>query len=254
MKTDRKDARGIAHLLRMGWYRPVHCKSPPSQELQALLTGRKLLQDKLKDIGLGIRGLLRGFGLKLGKISKGLFAGRVRQLVDGHTMLESVVGPMLAAREALRKEFAVLHRKLLAIARSDALCRRLMTTPGVGPQVAVTYKAAVDDPTRFRSSKAVGPHFGLTPRRYQSGEMDVTGGISRVGDSMARAALYEAANAMLTKSKRHSALKSWALAVAKRRGQQRAKVALARKLATVLHRMWIDGTEFRYSEDAAVTA
>jgi transposase len=200
VKTDRKDARGIAQLLRMGWFRPVHRKSPPAQEVRALLVGRKLLQGKLTDVELGIRGLLRGFGLKLGEVSKGRFAARVRALVAGQPMLERVVEPMLRAREALRCEFHVLHRAVLAIVREDAVCRRLMSVPGVGALVAVTFTSAVDDPARFRRSRAVGAHFGLTPKKYQSGETDVTGGISKAGDAMVRAALYEAANVMLTRA------------------------------------------------------
>jgi transposase len=251
VKTDRKDARGIAQLLRMGWYRPVHRKSPPAQEVRALLVGRKLLQGKLLDVELGIRGLLRGFGLKLGEVSKGRFAARVRELAAGQPTLERVVEPMLRAREALRSEYLVLHRAVLAIVRADAVCRRLMTVPGVGALVAVTFTSAVDDPARFRRSRTVGAYFGLTPRKYQSGETDVTGGISKAGDAMARTALYEAANVMLTRAGKFSALKRWALEVAKRRGTRRAKVALARKLATVLHRLWVDGSEFRFGKEAA---
>ena len=251
VKTDRKDARGIAQLLRMGWYRPVHRKSPPAQEVRALLVGRKLLQAKLRDVELSIRGILRGFGLKVGEVSKGQFAARVKELVAGHEMLETVIGAMLQARDGLQIEFMRLHRRMLAIVRGDAVCRRLMTAPGVGALVAVTFKTAVDDPERFRTAKAVGAHFGLTPKRYQSGETDVSGGISKVGDAMVRTALYEAANAMLTRTVRISALKRWALEVARRRGMKRAKVALARKLAGVLHRMWANGTDFRWGKEAA---
>src|SRR5215203_3123737 len=240
VKTDRKDARGIAQLLRMGRYRPVHRKSPPAQEVRALLVGRKLLQGKLLDVELSIRGLLRGFGLKLGETSKGRFAARVHELIAGQPMLERVVEPMLRARDVLRAEYQVLHRAVLAIVREDAVCRRLMTVPGVGALVAVTFTSAIDDPARFRRSRAVGAHFGLTPKRYQSGETDVTGGISKAGDGMVRAALYEAANVMLTRASKFSSLKRWALEVAKRRGMRRAKVALARKLACVLHRMWVN--------------
>ena len=253
VKTDRKDARGIAQLLRMGWYRPVHCKSPPAQEVRALLVGRKLLQGKLLDVELGIRGLLRGFGLKLGEVSKGQFAARVRELIAGQPMLERVVEPMLRAREALRCEFHVLHRAVLAIVREDAVCRRLMSVPGVGALVAITFTSAVDDPARFRRSRSLGAYFGLTPKRYQSGETDVTGGISKAGDTMVRTALYEAANVMLTRAGKFSTLKRWALEVAKRRGPRRAKVALARKLATVLHRLWVDGREFRFGKEVAAT-
>jgi transposase len=158
---------------------------------------------------------------------------------------------MLQAREALRAEFGKLHRAMLSIARGDEVCRRLMTVPGVGALIAVTFTSAVDDPQRFAKSKAVGAHFGLTPRKYQSGETDITGAVSRVGDAMVRTALYEGAHILLTRAVRFSALKRWALEVAKRRGMKRAKVALARKLAVILHRMWIDGTTFRWSRPTA---
>jgi transposase len=249
VKTDRRDARGIAQLLRMGWFRPVHCKSPPAQEVRALLTARKLLQAKMRDVELSLRGLLRGFGLKIGEISKGQFATRVRTLTAGHAMLEKIAGAMLQAREALQTEFARLHRAMLAIARGDDVCRRLMSVPGVGALIAVTFTSAVDDPERFARSRAVGAHFGLTPRKYQSGETDITGAVSRVGDPMVRTALYEGAHILLTRAVRFSSLKRWALEVAKRRGMRRAKVALARKLAVILHRMWIDGTTFRWNRE-----
>jgi transposase len=252
VKTDRKDARGIAQLLRMGWFRPVHCKSPPAQEVRALLVARKQLQAKTRDVELSLRGLLRGFGLKVGEVSKGRFAARVRELVAGHAMLERIAEAMLQARDALRTEFAKLHRAMLAIVRADAVCRRLMTVPGVGALVAVTFSSAVDDPQRFAKSKAVGAHFGLTPKKYQSGETDVTGAISKVGDALVRTALYEAAHILLTRAVRFSALKRWAMAVAQRRGMKRAKVALARKLAVVMHAMWRTGTAFRWGQEAEI--
>lgn len=254
VKTDRKDARGIAQLLRMSWYRPVHCKSLRSQEVRALLTGRKLLLSKVTDVELGIRGLLRGFGLKVGPISQGRFVARIRELIAGHGGLERVIEPMLRARAVLREEVDRLHRQVLEVVRDDAVCRRLMTVPGVGAVVALSFKAAVDDPGRFSSSKTVGAHFGLTPKRYQSGETDVSGRISKIGDAMVRTALYEAAQVMLTRSTRHSALKGWAMQVAKRRGRKRAIVALARKLATVLHRMWVDGREFHFEGKRGLAA
>jgi transposase len=252
VKTDRKDARGIAQLLRMGWFRAVHCKSTPAQEVRALLVARKQLQGKMRDVELCLRGLLRGFGLKVGEVSKGQFAARVRTLTEGHAMLERIAAAMLQARDALRKEFGDLHRALLAIVRRDEVCRRLMTVPGVGPMTSITYRSAVDDPQRFARSKALGAHFGLTPRKYQSGETDRTGAVSRVGDAMVRTALYEAAHILLTRAVRFSSLKRWALDVAKRRGMKRAKVALARKLAVILHRMWVDGTDFRWGREVAV--
>ncbi len=251
VKTDRRDARGIAQLLRMGWYRPVHCKSLPAQEVRALLAGRKLLQSKLLDVELSIRGLLRGFGLKIGQVSKGRFTARVEELIAGHAMLEQVIGAMLTAREALRAEFNRLHRALLAIARKDVVCQRLMTAQGVGVVTAITYKSAVDDPKRFAKSKAVGAHFGMTQKRYQSGETDINGSISKVGDATVRTALFEAANVLLTRSQRFSSLKRWGLNVAKHRGMKRAKVAVARKLAVILHRMWVDETDFRWGQEQA---
>ena len=254
VKTDRRDARGIAQLLRLGWYRAVHAKSASSQEMRALLTARKLIQGKLLDVESGIRGVLRGFGLKVGAISRGRFDARIRDLIEGQAMLEAVIGSMLTARAALQQEFARLHRTMLALVREDPVCRQLMSVPGVGAVVAITFKSGVDDPARFRRSRDVGPHFGLTPRKYQSGELDVTGSITKVGDRMVRTALYEAASVMLTRAVRMSPLKSWAMAVAKRRGGKKARVALARKLGVILHRMWVDGTNFRWSNEAAVAA
>jgi transposase len=254
VKTDRRDARGIAQLLRLGWYRPVHAKSASAQEVRSLLTARKLIQGKLLDIESGIRGVLRGFGLKVGAISRGRFDARIRDLVEGQTMLETVIGSMLAARAALQAEFARLHRTLLAIVRSDPVCQQLMSVPGVGAVVAITFRSGVDDPSRFRRSRDVGPHFGLTPRKDQSGEIDVTGSISKVGDRMVRTALYEAASVMLTRTVRMSPLKSWAMGVARRRGAKKARVALARKLGVVLHRMWVDGTSFRWTSETVAMA
>ena len=154
----------------------------------------------------------------------------------------------------LREQTAVLHRRLLAIVRSDEVCRRLMTVPGVGPVVALTYRTTVDVPVRFRNSKAVGAVFGLTPSKYQSGESDRTGGISRCGDQMMRVMLYEAAHIMLVRSTKWSWLKAWAMQIARRRGLKKAIVALARRLAVIMHRIWVDGTEFRWSREQAPAA
>jgi transposase len=169
-------------------------------------------------------------------------------------MLELIMASMLKAHEALKVEFARLEKRMLVLVQADPICRRLMSVPRVGDLVALTFSSAVDDPARFQHSKAVAAHFGLTPKKYQSGETDVTGGISRIGDESVRTALYEAANVMLTRVSRFSALKRWALDVAKRRGMKRAKVALARKLAIVLHRLWVDGTVFQWSKPAGAAA
>lgn len=245
VKTDRRDARGMAHLLRMGWYRPVHCKTLASQEVRALLTARKLLQSKLIDVELGIRGILRGFGLKLGPVTRNAFDPRVRELAAEQATLTAIADAMLAARSQLLWEVAKLHKALLRIARGDEVTRRLMSVPGVGALTALTFKTAIDDPHRIKRSRDVGPLFGLTPRRYQSGEIDVTGGISKAGDRMVRSALFEAATVLFFRLRQPSGLKVWAMAVAKRRGVKRAVVALARKLAILLHRIWLDGTTYR---------
>ena len=244
VKTDRKDARGIAQLMRLGWFRPVHCNSVPAQATRALLTARKLLQSKHLDVEMSLRGVLRGFGLKVGPTTPRSFPGRIRELVEGHPTLVAVAGALLAARDAPGEQLRGLDKRLRDQAREDERARLLMTTPGVGVIVALTFVSAVDDPARFRSSKAVGAHFGLTPRKYQSGETDVTGRISKIGDAGARTALYEAANIILTRPVEGSALKSWAARLALRAGTREAKVALARKLAVVLHRMLADGTPF----------
>lgn len=254
VKTDRKDARGIAQLIRMGWFRPVHAKSFGSQEIRALLVARKQLLGKLTDVELSLRGILRGFGLKMGVVTRKGFEARVRELAVGQAMLERITEAMLSARATLWAEADKLHRTLLAIVRQDAVCRRLMSVPGVGPVVAITFKSAIDDPARITKSKAVGALFGLTPKKYQSGETDVTGRITRVGDEMVRTALYEAAAVMLTRVTRFSALKHWAVNIAKRRGAKRAKVALARKLGVVLHRIWVDNSTFRWTKAKAEPA
>lgn len=253
VKTDRNDARGMAQMIQMGWFRPVHAKRIPAQEVRALLAARKQVQARLNDLKLCLRGILRGFGLKLGEVGKARFEARVRELVAGQRTLESLAEPMLRARAGLRAEYAALHREVLRIVRVDDECRRMMTVPGVGAIVVMTFKAAVDDPSRFKHSRDVGVHFGLTPRRYQSGEVDHSGSISKTGDGDVRTALFEAAHVMLLRVQRFSALRAWALRVAKARGLKRAKVALARKLAVVLHRLWVDGTEFRWSREAAAT-
>jgi transposase len=254
VKTDRNDARGMAQLMRMGWFQPVHAKAPLAQEVRALLTARKQLQAKLQDIESSIRGILRGFGLKVGTISKAGFEARACELAAGHPMLERIIGAMLKARAGVRAEYGVLHRELLKLVRANEICRRLMTVPGVGAVVAITFTSAIDDPHRFARSKAVGAHFGLTPRKYQSGEIDRTGRISKAGDAMVRTALYEAANVMLTRAVRFSTLKAWGMKVAARQGARKAKVALARKLAVVLHRMWVEGTTFRWGKANAAAA
>jgi transposase len=245
VKSDRNDARGIAQLMRLGWFRPVHCKSIGAQETRAVLTARKLVQSKLRDVENSLRGILRGFGLKVGKTTELGFAGRIRELVAGHPHLGMIADALLAVHAVLRDEFKAFEKRVHKMARSDTRAQLLMSTPAVGPIVSLTYASAIDDPARFTSSKRVGAHFGLTPKRHQSGETDYTGRISKIGDSSVRTALYEAAHIMLTKPvKGCSALKRWAMRIARRAGMSKAKVALARKLAVIMHRMLVDGKPF----------
>jgi transposase len=244
VKTDRSDARGIAELMRVGWWRPVHCKSLSAQETRALLSARRLLKDKLHDIELSLRGLLRNFGLKVGKTTPRTYAARIRELADGHPVLEAIAEAMLAGRAALMVQFAQLDRQVRQTARLSASARLLMTTPGVGPVVALSFVSAIDDPARFRSSRKVGCYFGLTQKRWQSGETDIQGRISKIGDEQVRSALYDAAHVILTRSAKPSGLKTWARSVAARAGAAKAKVALARRLAVILHRMLADQTPF----------
>jgi transposase len=254
VKSDRNDARGIAQLMRLGWFRPVHCKSIEAQETRAVLTARKLLQSKLRDIENSLRGVLRGFGLKVGETTERTFAGRIKELVAGHPGLEIVAQALLEAHAVLQREFGGLDKRTQKLARLHPQAKLLMTTPAVGPIVALTYASAIDDPARFRSSKATGAHFGLTPKKYQSGQTDYTGRISKIGDASVREALYQAAHVMLTKPvKNCSALKSWAMRIKNRAGMRKAKVALARKLAVILHRMLADAKPFNPMARAAAT-
>ena len=253
-KTDRNDARGIAQMMRAGLYRPVHVKTLRSQKLRMLLTHRKLLQSKAIAIDNDLRGTLRNFGLKVGVVGAAKFEARIKELVENIPDLADLIEPLLVVRRILRDQIAVLHRRLLAIVRDDDICRRLMTVPGVGPVVALTYRATVDVPARFRNSRAVGAVLGLTPCKHQSGESDYTGAISKCGDEMMRVMLYEAAQILLVRSTRWSWLKAWAMQIARRRGLKKAIVALARRLAVIMHRIWMDGTEFRWTrEEIAAT-
>ena len=253
-KTDRNDARGIAQMMRAGLYRPVHVKTLRSQKLRMLLTHRKLLQSKAIAVENDLRGTLRNFGLKVGLVGAAKFEARIKELIANLPDIVVLVEPLLIVRRVLREQIAILHRRLLSIVRDDEVCRRLMTVPGVGPVVALTYRATVDVPARFRKSKSVGAVFGLTCSKYQSGEIDRSGRISRCGDEMMRAMLYEAAHIMLVRSTKWSWLKAWAMQVARHRGLKKAIVALARRLAVIMHRIWVDGTEFRWTRQQVAAA
>jgi transposase len=224
----------------------VHVKSPACRSWRALLAARRLVLNKMRDLENGLRASLREAGLKLGTPARKDFAARVRELVGADPVLSALAEPLLAVVASMTQGLAQLTRRVLDIVRDEPVCRRLMGVPGVGPLTALTFRATIDQPSRFRRSRDVGAHLGLTPKRYQSGETDVQGGISRCGDELARTALYEAAHSLLVRSRKWSTLRAWGMQLAERRGMARARIAVARKLACILHRMWADGTEFRW--------
>jgi len=250
-KSDRNDAVGIARIMQTGWYREVRVKALDSHAIKALLVSRALLVKIKRDIENQIRGLLKNLGLVIGRAKMNTFKMRAQELIEDKPALTAVVEPLLIAREAIAQQIADLDRKVMRLARNDAQVRRFMTTPGIGPITALCYLATIDDPTRFNKSRNVGAYIGLTTRRYASGETDWTGRISKCGDAMLRSYLFEAANVLLTRVAKWSALKAWGMRIAKRSGIRKAKVAVARKLAVILHRMWIDGTEFNWSSKEA---
>ena len=246
-KSDRNDAVGLARIMQAGWYKEVQVKSLPCHEVRALLNSRALLVKIKRDLGNQIRGLLKNLGLIIGKAHGNVFGRRVEELVAEHPLLQQAVGPLLAVRERVGREIADFDRKLLALARGNEDSRRSMTVPGIGPITALAFHSAIDEPTRFKRSRSVGAYLGLTPRRHASGEIDWTGRISKCGDRMVRSYLFEAAGVLLTRVPQWCALKAWGLQLAKRIGFKKAKVAVARKLAVILHRMWRDGTDFIWS-------
>ncbi len=254
-KSDRNDARALAQIMRTGWYRQVHVKSRQCRLWRSLLLARRTVLKQMGSLKSVVRAVLRENGLKVGKVSRSGFVGRVRELAGGAPEVMALVEPLLAVLATVSKQLAHLTKQVLAIVRREEICRRLMSAPGVGAITALTFRATIDRPERFASSRAVGAHLGLTPSRYQSGETDIQGRISRCGDHLARAALYEAANTLLTRSKKWSSLRAWGMALARRRGLEKAKVAVARKLAVILHRMWCEVTEFRFGKaEACATA
>jgi transposase len=246
-KTDRNDARSIAQLVRSGWFKSVHVKSVESQEHRTLLTSREFLVNKIRDHENEIRGVLRPFGLKVGRVGSSGFASRVRDLVQDRPRLAFCMEALLTAREVLMRQLSVLHAALLRTVKNDELCVRFMGIPGVGPVTALAFKTTIDRPERFRRSADVGAHLGLAPRQFQSGETDRRGRITKTGDSFTRTALFAAANVMLSRSTQWTALKHWGVALARRSSLKKAKVAVARKLAVIMHRMWRDGTPFRWT-------
>ncbi len=247
VKTDRNDARALAQMMRTGWFKAVHIKSKESQRIRVLLNNRKCLASKRIDIENQIRGTLKVFGLKTGRVTTAQYEPRIRELIGDDRELQGYIFPLLESRRVMREQGRILDKQVRNIATGDEVCRRLMTVPGVGPIIALMYKATIDNPHRFTKSNTVGAHLGLTPGKYASGEVDYDGHITRCGDEMMRSHLYEAAQVLLTRSAKWSALRAWDLQIAKRRSMKIACVAVARKLAVVLHRMWVDNTTFCFS-------
>jgi transposase len=252
VKTDKNDARGIAEMMRLGHYRPVHVKSPAAQAMRTTLAARMQLVAAQLQIEGTIRGLLRVYGLKIGAVHRNRFTARAGELLEMAAIpeLSAAIEPLLRVRETMRTERKTADRNLAASARRSTTGRRLRTIPGVGPVTTLAYIATIDDPGRFDSAKAVGAHLGLTPRVYQSGEIDRSGQISKCGDRMLRHLLYEAASALMTRTRKWSRLRAWGISVAKRRGIKRATVAVARKLAVIMHRIWITGALFDFGRPA----
>jgi transposase len=250
-KNDRNDAAGIARIMQTGWFKEVRVKDLDSHSVRALLASRALLVKIKRDLENQVRGLLKNLGLVIGRAKLNVFAVRAEELIEGRPELMAAVRPLLDARNAIEQQVDGLDRKVMRLARNNAQVRRFMTAPGVGPITALCFLATIDDPTRFKRSRSVGAYVGLTTRRYASGEIDWAGRISKCGDAMLRSYLYEAANVLLTRVAKWSTLKAWGIRLAKRSGLRKAKVAVARKLAVILHRMWIEGTEFKWSSKEA---
>jgi transposase len=249
-KSDRNDAAGIARIMQTGWFKEVRVKDLDSHAVRALLASRALLVKIKRDLENQVRGLLKNLGLVIGRAKFNVFAVRAEELIEGRPELVAAVRPLLKARHAIEQQVDDLDRKVRKLARYDAQVRRFMTAPGVGPITALCFKATIDDPARFKRSRSVGAYVGLTSRRHASGEVDWSGRISKCGDAMLRMYLFEAAGVLLTRVQKWSALKAWGTRLVKRNGLRKAKVAVARKLAVILHRMWIEGTEFNWSKKA----
>src|ERR1700704_5262027 len=244
-KTDRNDARGLAHLARTGFYKPVHVKSLSAHAIRALIIARKKLVGQRVTLENQIRGLAVVFGVRLPRSLSSAFIAKALQASEGIDGLSAAMRGLVAARAAVLSAIAAIDADMKKLVRASDACRRLMTIPGVGHFTALAFAAAVDDPERFRWSRDLGAYPGLVPRRYQSGEIDYTGSISKCGDGRLRTLLYEAANVMLTRYRGSLALKNWALDIARRSTLRKARVALARRLAVIMFAMLKHGTEFQ---------
>jgi len=251
-KSDRNDALGLARIMQTGWFRRVQIKSDESHKIRGLLNARALLVAMRRDLENQIRGLFKTFGLVIGRANGGVFLKRALLVCAEAPELEVIASPLLAARAAIDKERVELERQIKWLAHQNRQARAFMTVPGIGPMTALAFLSGIDDPARFNRSRTVGAYLGLTPRRHASGEVDWSGRISKCGDTLLRAYLFGAAGVLLSRTKESCSLKAWGLKIAARSGGKKARVAVARKLAVVLHRMWQDGTEFKWTYEEAV--
>lgn len=247
-KSDVHDAEGLAQLARTGWFKRVHMKASATHIDRAALRIRTQLITTRVALGNQLRGLLKLFGLRLGAArTPAKRRERLIALYQQRPDLEPLFSPLIASIEVIEEQLRASNRLLESRATEDAVCSRLMSVPGVGPITALTFTASVEDPHRFARSEDVGAYAGLVPRRSQSGERDVRGNISKAGDPMLRRSLYEAANIMLCRVQRPFALQQWGQRIAESKGNKRARIAVARKLAVLLHSLWVNETEFRWT-------
>lgn len=247
-KSDRNDARGLAELVRVGWYREVKIKSEESQRIRSILVARSRLVGVRRDIENQVRSMIKEYGLLFRRAIGLQFRRQVIALLGAGHQLRAVIEPLLLIHEQVCEQQSKFDDEVRRLAKSDETTRRLMTVPGVGVVTALTFRHTIDEPSRFRSAASVGAYLGLTPRRNQSGETDTTGKISRWGDGLLRAYLFEAATVLLHRTKKWSSLKAWGIKLAKRIGIKKAKVAIARKIAVILHCIWVDGTSFEWGK------
>jgi transposase len=243
-KTDRNDAEGLAQIMRTGWFRAVHVKSFDAHRTRALLGARLQLVGMVTRLSNHIRGVLKTFGMLPGSARGRSFAERVEILIGERPDVAPIVRPMLAAWSQLREQIRAFDKAIRAEVKQSRECRLLMSVPGIGPVTVLAYVSAIEHPDRFRRSRLVGAHLGLTPRQYQSGDVNRSGHISKCGDTLARLCLYEAATVIMTRVKRPLGLKIWAMKIAKRSGTNKPRIALARKLAVILHSIWRTGEAF----------
>jgi len=247
-KSDQNDAKGLAELVRVGWYREVKVKSEESQRVRAMLVARSRLVAIRRDIENQVRSMIKEYGLLFRRAIGRQFRNQVIELLGKDHQLRGIIDPLLLIHESICLQQTNFDEDVRRLAKSDETTRRLMTVPGVGVITALTFRHTIDDPSRFRSASKVGAYLGLTPRRNQSGETDMNGRISRWGDRLLRTYLFEAATVLLYRTKKWSSLKAWGVKLVKRIGMKKAKVAIARKIAVILHCIWVDGTSFEWGQ------